>query len=244
MTWQETARITRCKRNGVASLSKDFSKSLKISSSFLLAQGESMPDFIPKRDRDAEGYIDAVTDVVEVDETVYGLAAGSFAPVRSALVAFAAALGAADAAKSAAQIAVADKDNKRAQLEAAFRPLCNQIKAAPVVTDELLAQASLPIRDTVRTAAAPIAAAGVVARGGADGTNLITWQPNGNSAGARYRVESRTSPTGEFTLLDVVTATSFRHAGAGAGTYREYRIVTTRSNQSAAPSNTAVVFAA
>jgi hypothetical protein len=185
-----------------------------------------------------------VTGVLVEDFALYGVIEAKATALRTKLATLNAALLQVASLKSQTTIAVTNKDNARAALEDEFREVVRQIQASPTVTDAQRTALGIPVRDVIRTAAAPVAAAGLVAVGGADGNNKLTWQANGNTPGAKFRVEMRAAANLPWQLLDVVTATSYSHVGAGAGTYREYQIVTTRSAQLAAPSNTAVVFAA
>jgi hypothetical protein len=201
-----------------------------------------MPDYIPKPDGEMAAFTETVIAALEADEAAYGLVAAQTLALRAAQTAFTGSLTNSNTKKAEAQIAVADKDSKRQELEDALRPIVAQIQVNPIVTDELRLTASLPVRDTVRTVSSPIPPAGLVANADASGVNVLTWNSNGNASGIRYVVEAKIANAGEFSLVDVVTATSYRHLGRTPGQPVLYRVLARRGAETSQPSNVAGVY--
>ncbi len=201
-----------------------------------------MPDYIAKPDTDFDAQMVALIAVLAANEAAYGLSAGATSALSAALATFDSALTAANTAKAASNVAVAAKDQARNDLEGLVRPLIRQIQENPVVTDELRSQAGIPIRDTVRTTSAPVAPSDLVATADAAGTNLLRWNGAGNSSGIQFVVEAKIGTSPDFNIIDVVTATSYRHTGRTAGVPVLYRVLARRGSQTSNPSNIAGVY--
>jgi hypothetical protein len=172
----------------------------------------------------------------------YALVAADVTPLNTKLNTLSAALDAADAAKVAASTAVAAKDVALDDLVSDFRELVAQVQVNPAVSDASRAAAGLPIRDTVRTISTPITPNGLTASADASGVNHLSWNSNGNSVGVQYVVEAKVSTAAEFTIVDVVTATTFHHGGRTAGVPVLYRVRARRGSQTSEPSNVAGVY--
>jgi type 1 fimbria pilin len=202
-----------------------------------------MPDYIPKPDNSAQAFINTVTTALEADEAAFGITPAQSAAVRAALTAFSNALVAANNAKGAANVAVADKDAKRRALEDLLRPLVQQIQVNPAVTDAARVSAGIPIRDTTRTFTNPVPPVNLVAVADPAGSNNLKWDSGGNAAGVQYVVEAKTGNGSDFVLVDVTSARTFKHTGQAPGVRVEYRVRARRGAATSGPSNTATVYA-
>jgi hypothetical protein len=202
-----------------------------------------MPDYIPKPDGEAVAYTETLITALESDEAAYGITAAQSLALRAAHTDFENSLNVSNTKKGEAQIAVADKDTKRTALEAALRPIVAQIQVNPVVTDPLRVAAGIPIRDTVRTFSNPVTPSGLVATADAAGTNSLKWSGAGNSTGIQFVVEAKIGAAPEFSTVDVVTATTYRHTGRTPGQQVVYRVRARRGSALSDPSNVATVYA-
>lgn len=201
-----------------------------------------MPDYIPKPDQEAVAYLDTLITALEANEVAYGGVADDFASLRTLHTAFEDALNVSNTKKGEAQIAVANKDAARLDLEAAVRPEVAQIQVNPAVLDADRVTAGIPIRDTVRTFSNPITPTDLVAVADAAGTNTLKWDDAGNATGIQYVVEGKVGAAAGFSTVDVVTARTYRHTGQTPGVKVEYRIRARRGNAISDPSNVAVVY--
>jgi hypothetical protein len=199
-------------------------------------------DYIPKPDREAQARMSSILVAMAAAPADYGLTAVEVSALQSKLDDFSAALDAADAAKSAAQIAVSAKDNARATLEAAFRPAVQRIQVNPAVTDASRTTAGIPVRDTVRTVSSPVVPVDLVATGDASGFNSLKWKSGGNAGGVQYVVEGKAGSAPDFSLVDVTSATTFKHTGVTVGQQIQYRIKARRGAAISTPSNVATVY--
>jgi hypothetical protein len=203
-----------------------------------------MPDYIAKPDTDFAAQMTALIAVLAANEAAYGMAAGAAAPLSAALDTFDTALGTANTAKAAANVAVAAKDQARNDLEGLVRPLIRQIQENPIVTDALRSDAGIPIRDTVRTTSSPVAPSDLVATADAAGTNSLRWSGAGNASGIQFVIEAKVGSAPEFSIIDVVTATSYRHTDRVPGQAVLYRVKARRGSMTSDPSNIAGVYQA
>jgi hypothetical protein len=202
-----------------------------------------MPDFIPKPDVDAAAYIGNMLAVIDANEVNYGLVAGDVADHVAALAAFNTAIADVAAKKASLANSVATKDAARATLEGLVRPTVAQIQVNPTVTDASRNAAQIPVRDTVRTFSAPIVVIGLVASLPSPTTASLAWNSNGNASGIKYRVEKRVNNVGEWTLVDVISATRANVTGLTAGVRVDFRVVSQRGSAFADPSNVASIYA-
>jgi hypothetical protein len=201
-----------------------------------------MPDYIPKPDTEALVYTDNLIAALEANEVSYGGVAAEFDPLRVLHTTFENALNAGNTAKADAQVAVAAKDTARSDLEAALRPVVQQIQVNPAVTDASRVAAGIPLRDTVRTFSNPVTPSDLVATADAAGTNSLKWSGAGNASGIQYVVEAKIGAAPTFSTVDVVTATTYRHTGQTPGTPVQYRVRARRGSAISDPSNIAGVY--
>jgi hypothetical protein len=202
-----------------------------------------MPDYIPKPDSEAIVFFDRAIDALELTPANYGIVAADATALRTSLEAFDDSYNAAQDAENSRVAAVAEKNTARAAFEAAFRPLVQQLQVNPAVSDESKTVAGLPIRDLVRTISAPVAPVDLVAVEMSGGAHELAWLSNGNAPGVQYVVEAKTGLAGDFSLVDVVTTTTFRRSGQTPGVRVDYRVRARRRDQNSEPSNVASVFA-
>lgn len=106
---------------------------------------------IPASDANFDTFQTTAIAVINANPAGYGLVLGDTTDALAAQAAWVVDYPASDAAKSAAQAAVALKDTTRATFDAALRTLFAKIYAAGVAGPTELEAAGLPVRDTVRT---------------------------------------------------------------------------------------------
>lgn len=196
-----------------------------------------MPDQIPKPDVEFSAFAERVTAALESDEVVYGLLPADTLALRTELEQFKAALAAAQTAKNEASLAVGNKDTQRDDVEKMLRPLIQRIQVNPSVTDAQRVAAGITPRDTSRSYNAPIAPRDLVAVPDGSGVNTLKWNANGNSSGIQYVVEAKVGSAADFSTVDVVTSTTYRHAGRVVGQAVDYRVRARRGENISAPSN-------
>jgi hypothetical protein len=202
-----------------------------------------MPDWVKKKDTEFAAQQATLKNALVADEAAYGITADQSAAVEAALTTFNTKLAAADAAKGALSVAVAEKDAARAAYEALVRPMMRLIQETPTVTNEARTNAGLPIRDVVRTSSAPIAPRELVATLPSPTSAGLAWNSNGNASGVQYVVEKRVNNVGDWSTVDVVSATRLVVSGLAAGIRVDFRVRARRKSMLSDPSNTAAVYA-
>ena len=196
-------------------------------------------NYIPPKDADALTYLTTLAGVLAAAPASYGLVAADVTPITNKVNEFGQALQDVDTLKTASTAGVQHKDDVRAALENLVRPIVAQIQANPAVTDQLKAQASIPIHDTVPSATAPIVPAGLVVQPQGNGVHRLSWNRNGNLTGTQFVIESKAGEAEGFSLVDVVTTTTYDHAAQPAGVPVVYRIRARRGSVTSEPSNEA-----
>jgi hypothetical protein len=202
-----------------------------------------MPDWVLKRDVDFNAQMLTLITVLAATPVDYGLIAADVTPLTNAQADFSDALIASDAAKAAAETAVAAKTASRDTLEALLRPLVRQIQERPAVTDEARLAAGIPVRDTVRSSNSPIAPVQLVATLPSPATANLVWNSNGNAGGVQYVVEKRVNNAGDWGMVDVVLATRIAVPGLVPGIRVDFRVRARRGAATSDPSNVASVYA-
>ena len=109
---------------------------------------------------------------------------------------------------------------------------------ASEATEQDRTEAGLPVSDGVSVPLMPPTDLVVVANGT---VHKLKWKKNGNAAGVQYVIEAKIAE-GEWTLLDVVTAAKFEHAGRTPGQRAMYRIKARKGGITSASSNEAGVY--
>ena len=73
------------------------------------------------------------------------------------------------------------------------------------------------------------------------GSIELDWSRNGNAPGTQFVIEYSLPPTGTWTLLDVITKTSYVHTGHPLGQAIRYTIKARKNNETNIASNIALV---
>lgn len=201
-----------------------------------------MGDWIAKPDIDFSAQAVVTVGALVATPTAYGLVSGDVEDLEALRAAFAAGMATVYDAKAALTNAAAAKDTARGALEAALRPLVQRAQLATVTTDDARRAAGIPVRDTVRTSAAPIAPAGLVATLNGGVAADLVWNSNGNSPGIMYVIEKKATGDADFSLVDVVPTTRYAIGGLVAGVRCEFRIKARRGPVTSESSNVAVVY--
>ncbi len=94
----------------------------------------------------------------------------------------------------------------------------------------------------VRTVSAPVPPTDLVASADAAGTNSLRWNGAGNASGIQFVIEARIGTALGYSLVDVVSATSYRHIDRTPGQPVLYRVRARRGSQTSDPSNIAGVY--
>ncbi len=198
-------------------------------------------DWIEKSDSGFQGQVAQVVPALVADPAAVGLVADDVSGLAALRADFNTKLAAALAAKAALANAVAEKDASRATLQNTLRRLAKRIQADPTVTDDARRAAGIPVPDRVRSTNAPITPSQLVAVEDGSSAALLSWNSNGNTSGIRYVVEKRVGNAGEWSLVDVVSATKKRVVGLTPGVRVDFRVKARRGAVDSDPSSVSSV---
>lgn len=115
----------------------------------LLSQGFMLGDYIPKTDADLDTWATNFDTVITAAPTDYGLVAGDATAFHTLRLAYTNALAAAVNPATRTPVTVAAKDTARNSMVAAARQYARIAQAYPAITNELLADAGLTVRDAI-----------------------------------------------------------------------------------------------
>jgi hypothetical protein len=143
--------------------------------------------------------------------------------------------------KSEALAATQDKKAKRTAMTEQLVNIANAIYNNPTITDALIADAGLAVRDKVRTPVTPKIPQDLVATPFANGTVKLTWKRSGNPKNAMFFVESR-GETGDWTLVGQTMRSKLELEGFTPGVFARFRVKAVTSTAWSLHSNIAVIY--
>ncbi len=123
------------------------------------------------------------------------------------------------------------------------RVYAHRIEANPAVSDTIKKQLGLPVR-VPKTHTPPTVPTMLVAVGQDNGTNLLSWENNGNIAGTMYLIERQCGTETGWTMVSSTTSRKFADSGCTPGVKTSYRVRAKRRTETSDPSNVAVLYGA
>jgi len=145
-------------------------------------------------------------------------------------------------AQAAAKGAVADCTAERDTSITMIGKYNAIFQANPAVSDELIAQLGLPVRNGSGDHLPLYAPTELSAIGCSNGLNSLKWKRNGNLPGVSYVIEAAYDGTEDWEIVDVVSTIKFDHTGQTPGRPVAYRVFARRRNERSAPSGVASIY--
>lgn len=196
-------------------------------------------DLVPSRDAAFLTWSKLFASVASANAAALHLTEEETSALSDAAAGFAAALSASEAAKASLKGLVSEKVNRRNEAEAIIRTHAKMISADPTISVDLKGALGLNLGE--RRSAPVTEPSTVCASGQSNGTNLVTWNRNGNSRSTIFILEAKIG-NGQYTVIDVLTRTRFEHKGQIPGQQICYRVRAKRGDVISGPSNVAVVY--
>jgi hypothetical protein len=106
----------------------------------------------------------------------------------------------------------------------------------------LLEELGLKVSEGSVGTSPPSAPANLVAMGTSDGVNSLRWSRSGNRQGTTFIIEARIGETKDWTIIDAVTGSTYKHKNQTPGVTAQYRVKAKRGESESGYSNTAVVY--
>ena len=132
--------------------------------------------------------------------------------------------------------------NLRKDLNKEVGLLNNGFKGIEGLPPNLLEELGLKVSEG-NTGAIPLAApANLVVMGTSDGVNALKWSRNGNRQGTTFLIEAKIGNAENWTLVDAVTGSAYKHKNQTPGVKAQYRVKAKRGESESGTSNTAVVY--
>jgi hypothetical protein len=140
--------------------------------------------------------------------------------------------------KSAA--ATTAKDTARTKVLDKTRKMTNKVKGEDDVPPALKRELGITIPEaSTRNTLLPVTPADLVANLKTDGSVELYWLSNGNTTRTQYILEMQPDQSQAWTVVDVVSKTSFLHKEPPPAVDLKYRVSARRRGEISPPSNTA-----
>lgn len=133
------------------------------------------------------------------------------------------------------------KDLAHDDAVATIRNFANMIQGKPGVSPVLKEQLGLIVRKS-GSKTTPSVPTNLTATALSSGVNELKWHKNGNVRGTQYVIEALYPEASGWDVVDVTTATKFRHLDQTPGMPVSYRVFARRHNAWSTPSNQASVY--
>lgn len=199
-------------------------------------------DYIPRKDMLALIYCTTLANAMAVDAARYGVGAEEVAALQAQLAEFGASLQRVDRLSDERAAEVERKKKSRRDVEASVRGLVGRVHANREVTDDVKAEAGIPVHDRVRSHLSPLVPTDLGASADINGVHHLKWKAGDLGRGTQYVIEARSGAATEFTQLDVVLAPRYKHRLQQLGVPVIYRVRARRSGKESAASNEAGVY--
>ena len=201
-----------------------------------------MPNtYYPSKDAEFIIWLQNFATVANANLAALGLIAGDMTPITTLQPTYTTNLHDVESKKRALTNAVDTKDATKDSIIQKVRVVVNKIQANPSVTPALKAQLGISTRDGGQYPVHPVEPNQLFAELLSDGGVELDWNRNGNAPGTQFVIECKIGSATEFSLINVVTKTSYIHIGLTPGTRAEYLIKARRNNETSGPSNIAIV---
>lgn len=201
-----------------------------------------MPNtYYPNKDADFMVWLGNFVNTATANLTALGLIATDIDPIKTLQPIFTSNLNDVETKKASLASAVATKDATKDSIIQKMRMVVNKIQANPAVTPALKSQLGISTHEGGHYPQHPIPPSELLAELLPDGSIELDWSRNGNAPGTQFVIEYCLAPSTTWTLLDVVTKTSFIHSGHPLGKAIQYWVKARKNSETSGASNIAVV---
>ena len=197
--------------------------------------------YYPLKDAEFMIWLSNFLTVANANLLPLGLIAGDLTPISTLQPTYTSNLNDVEAKKAALAGAVDTKDATKDSIIQKVRVVVNKIQANPAVTPALKAQLGISTREGGQYPASPVPPNELVAELLPNGSIELDWNRNGNAPGTQFVIEYSLLPAGAWTLLNVVTKTSYIHESHVLGTGIQYVVKARKGNETSGASNLAIV---
>lgn len=200
-----------------------------------------MANYFPSKDAEFIAWLANFLTSATANLTALGLIAGDLTPISLLQPTYSTNLNDVEAKKAALAAAVDTKDATKDSIIQKVRVVVNKIQANPAVTPALKSQLGITTHDGGHYPVSPVPPNELVAELLPDGSVELDWNRNGNAPATQFVIEAMIGANINWTLLNVVTKTSFVHTGIQPGLPIKYIVKARRGNETSGPSNIAFI---
>ena len=201
-----------------------------------------MPNtYYPRKDADLIAWLANFLTIANANLAALGLVAGDLTPITALQPTYSTNLNDVETKKAALAASVDTKDATKDSIIDKVRIVVNKIQANPLVTPALKSQLGISTHEGGQYPAFPNPPADLVAELLPDGSVELDWSRNGNAPATQFIVETMIGAATEWTLLDVVTKTSYVHSGFAPGVQIKYIVKARRGDDTSGASNMAII---
>lgn len=132
--------------------------------------------------------------------------------------------------------------NERKDLNKEVGLLNNGFKGIDGLPPNILEELGLSVNEASFGTSQPSAPLDLVVMGTSDGINSLKWNRNGNRQGTTFLIEARLGDSENWTIIDAVTGSTYKHKNQKPGVKAQYRVKAKRGELESGYTNTAVVY--
>jgi hypothetical protein len=155
--------------------------------------------------------LDDFREVAANNASALGLNQSDLGEITNAANNFSGKLGLWNAAKLAADNALATKNHQKQLSKATISKFAKIFRSKKSISDGLLAELMLPPHNPPRTKTPPTTPMNLVANATGQGLIKLQWKRNGNTSFTTFQIEYRTAPSGPWTILDTTTRVRYTY---------------------------------
>jgi hypothetical protein len=196
-------------------------------------------DYIPSRDTELDLWLDNFVKQCETYETELGLDTETFGAISILTTAFQSSLGDVVTAKEELKGLVSTKEENRVDVLAVVRNYARQWKNDPTISSNILNALGIV---ATRSYGPVTMVTNLIASGCGDGDNKLSWNRNGNSPDTTFVIEARINGTSTWFFAGTTTKSKFTHSGQTPGQAIWYRVISSRGNTNAGPTQPVLLF--
>ena len=194
-----------------------------------------------RKDNEVQTFGKNFCTVAETNKTDLGLTDQDVTQLADLLTEYNSAVELANKLKIEAAAATKAKDEAKQKFLDKTKKSRNKVNGTDGVPDALKAKLGITIPNSSRNALLPSIPADIVANLKTDGSVEIYWLRNGNTPATQYILEMLPDQSTTWTVVDVISRTSFLHKEPPPVAEIKYRVSARRRQDVSPPSNMATV---
>lgn len=199
--------------------------------------------FYPTNDAEFAIWLSNFTAKSDVHQATLGLDAADVTILRDGLNDFNSQLNTKQQKKEEAIAQTELVRVERRKLNKTVGLLNNKFKSIDGLATNIIEELGLNVDDDILTKTMPNVPRDLVVTGTSNGINYLKWSRAGNRQGTLFVIEAKIADSNEWTMINAVTSSKFKHSNQSPGVKIQYRVKAKRGDLESNYSNGANVYA-